>query len=165
MKRNELPCVAIRAVEEAPLISSEEMSTPGDAVRIVCRFLEEMDREYFCIVNLQSDTRPICMNVVSIGTLSCSVVHPREVFKSAILANAASIILIHNHPSGRLSPSNEDLEITKRLQQAGTIIGIQVVDHVIAGHSGDYFSFREHGILQENEESLGTAAEYQYHSI
>ena len=63
MKRNELPCVAIRAVEEAPLISSEEMRTPGDAVRIVCRFLEEMDREYFCIVNLQSDTRPICIKV------------------------------------------------------------------------------------------------------
>lgn len=159
MNRNELPCVAIRAVEEAPFISNEEMRTPADAVRIVCRFLEKMDREYFCVVNLQSDTRPISMNVVSIGTLCCSIVHPREVFKSAILSNAASIILIHNHPSGRLSPSHEDFEITERLQQAGTLIGIPVTDHVIAGRAGDFFSFRENGLLQEPDWTSGMAAE------
>ena len=148
MNGKQLSFTAIRAVDMPPLISNEEIHTPDDAVRIVCGFLEEMDREYFCVVNLQSDGRPINMNIVSIGTLNGSIVHPREVFKGAILANAASIIVLHNHPSGRLSPSEEDIEITNRLQESGTIIGIPVTDHVIAGKAGGYFSFREHGIKE-----------------
>lgn len=159
MNKNELPCVAIRMVEMPPLISNEEMKTPGDAAHVVCRYLEGMDRECFCVVNLQSDARPINMNIVSVGTLSCSLVHPREVFKSAILANAASVILFHNHPSGRLEPSEEDLEITRRLLQAGTLLGIPVEDHIIAGKSGDYFSFREQGIFPEDTQVLHIAAE------
>ena len=91
--------VAVRMVDEPPLISDEPMNSPDAAVRVIGAFLEGMDREYFCVVNLQSDLRPMSVNIVSIGALSCSVVHPREVFKSAILSNAASIILIHNHPS------------------------------------------------------------------
>ena len=151
--------VAVRMVDEPPLISEEPMDSPDAAVRVISRFLEGMDREYFCVVNLQSGMRPICMNIVSIGTLGYSVAHPREVFKSAILSNAASIILIHNHPSGRMVPSEEDLEITSRLQQAGSLIGIPVEDHIITGRSGDYYSFGDHGILPQNGQMMQTAAE------
>lgn len=151
--------VAVRMVDEPPLISDEPMNSPDAAVRVIGAFLEGMDREYFCVVNLQSDLRPMSMNIVSIGALSCSVVHPREVFKSAILSNAASIILIHNHPSGKLTPSEEDMEITNRLQQAGSLIGIPVADHIITGRSGDYFSFGNHGILPEHGQMMQTAAE------
>jgi DNA repair protein RadC len=82
---------------------------------------------------------------ISVGTLSASLVHPREVFKPAIRASAASVVLAHNHPSGRVEPSREDREVTKRLVDAAEIIGIEVLDHVILGDG--YFSMEEHGML------------------
>jgi DNA repair protein RadC len=87
------------------------------------------------------------MHIVSVGTLSGAFVHPREVFKAAILGNAAAIILFHNHPSGDPDPSREDRELTLRLIQAGRILGIDVLDHVILGDEGRYYSFKEHGVL------------------
>lgn len=160
MLENRLPRVAIKMVQESTLISKEVMNTPEAAVRIVCDFLKDRDREYFCIVNIRNDCRPVNMNVVSVGTINYAIIHPREVFKSAILSNAASIILFHNHPSGCLTPSEEDLKVTSRLQEAGSLLGIPVADHIIAGASGDYLSLKEQGIIQENEQRLGMAAEW-----
>lgn len=85
-------------------------------------------------------------NVVSTGSLTASIVHPREVFKPAILTSAAGIILTHNHPSGDPAPSPEDVEITKRLKEVGGIMGIQVLDHVIVGDNR-YFSFSDKGMI------------------
>ena len=85
------------------------------------------------------------MPTISVGTLSASLVHPREVFKPAIKASAASVILAHNHPSGKVEPSREDREVTQRMSGAAQIIGIEVLDHVILGDG--YFSMKEHGML------------------
>ena len=79
------------------------------------------------------------------GSLNQSIVHPREVFKTALLSSAAAIILIHNHPTGDTTPSSEDFEVTRRLQEAGTLLGIKVLDHIIIGTS--YYSFAEMGVI------------------
>ena len=147
--------VAVRLVDEQPLYSNEPMDCPEAAIRVMSSFLKDMDREIFCVVNLQEDLRPINMETVSVGVLNGALVHPREVMKSAILSNAASIMLVHNHPSGRLAPSSEDIAVTERMQDAGQIIGIKVVDHIITGRkTGRYFSFQESGMLRDSPSQL-----------
>jgi len=89
----------------------------------------------------------MAVEVVSIGTLNSALVHPREVFKGAIINSANSIILAHNHPSGDPSPSNEDKEITNRLVEAGEIIGISVLDHIVIGSNDKFVSFKEQGLI------------------
>ncbi|MEA2036538.1 MAG: DNA repair protein RadC [Nanoarchaeota archaeon] len=100
------------------------------------------DKEYFMVLHLDSKNRVIKDETVSTGTLNNSLVHPREIFKSAIKENANSVILVHNHPSGDPTPSSEDKEITERLFDAGELLDIKVLDHVIIG-KGEYFSFKE----------------------
>jgi DNA repair protein RadC len=96
------------------------------------------DREEFVVVLLDAKHRPIGVNTVSIGSLTASIVHPREVFKPAIAGSSAALLLAHNHPSGDPAPSAEDVELTKRLREAGELLGIRVVDHVILGDSRHY---------------------------
>lgn len=143
--------VSIRLVEEPPLLSQEPMIHPEAAIRVLQEFLKDMDREMFCIVNLQSNLCPINMSVVSVGSLNQSLVHPRELLKSVILSNAASMIMIHNHPSGKLEPSKDDIMVTERMQQIGSLIGIEVLDHIITGRGKDYYSFKENKILSVPE--------------
>ena len=95
---------------------------------------------------IDTKNQPTSINICSRGSLNSCIVHPREVFKPAILSNASSIILGHNHPSGVTTPSQEDINLTKRLQEAGTILGIEVIDHIIIGDEG-YCSFKEKQIL------------------
>lgn len=138
---------AVRLVKEAPLLSEEAVSTPEDAIRILGDVFKDYDREVAGVVHLRSDNAPINMVIISMGTLNQSLVHPREVLKAAFLSNAASILLFHNHPSGSLQPSKEDIAITGRLQQLCMLAGIPVVDHIILGGCQSYFSFREKEIL------------------
>lgn len=109
-------------------------------------FLMQETKEMFLTLHLDGKNRIIAMDVVSIGSLNQSIVHPREVFKTALLSNAAALILIHQHPSGDPSPSSEDISITRRLKEAGEIMGIKVLDHIIVG-DGEYLSFVERGLL------------------
>lgn len=109
-------------------------------------FLMNETKEMFVTVHLDGKNKVICMDVVSVGSLNQSIVHPREVFKSACLSNAAAILCIHQHPSGDPQPSREDREITRRLQEAGELMGIRVLDHIIIG-DGEYLSFVESGLL------------------
>ena len=102
------------------------------------------DREEFIVLLLDAKNKLLGFHVVSVGSLTSSVVHPREVFKVAILGNAAAVILLHNHPSGDPTPSNEDLSITTRLCQIGEVLGIRVLDHVVIG-DGRYVSFVDDG--------------------
>ena len=97
-----------------------------------------IDREKFVVLLLDAKHRAIGVNVVSLGSLTSTVVHPREVFKPAIAGNSAAIILAHGHPSGCAEPSSEDAEITRRLGEAGELLGIRVVDHVILGDGKHY---------------------------
>ena len=113
--------------------------------QILNEYIEE-DREAFAVVLLDTKLKPIGHYVVSTGTLNQSLVHPREVFKKAIVASAYSIMLLHNHPSGDPNPSNEDKLITQRLVEVGKIVGIEVLDHLIVGR-GNFYSFREKGNL------------------
>ena len=106
-------------------------------------FFVNSDREMFLVASLNTKNEPTQIEVVSVGSLNASIVHPREVFKSAIISNAASIICAHNHPSGDLTPSKEDIEVTKRLVEAGKLLGIDVLDHIIMNDEGEYKSIRE----------------------
>lgn len=139
--------VAIRLVEQPPLYSETPMDGPEAVVRVMHDLLADMDREIFCIVNLQSDLRPINMNIVSVGALDHTIAHPREIFKSAILSNASRMLLVHNHPSGVLAPSKEDIQTTARIQEAGELLGIPLVDHVIVANRQEYYSFKEKNVL------------------
>ena len=139
--------VSVRLVKEAPILSEEEISTPEDAIRVLGDTFKDYDREVVGVVHLRSDNVPINMTIISMGTLNQSLVHPREVLKAAFLSNAASILLFHNHPSGCLKPSKDDIALTGRMQQLCMLAGIPVIDHVILGNGQSYFSFREKKIL------------------
>jgi len=110
------------------------------------RFLMQETKEMFLTLHLDGKNRIIALDMVSVGSLNQSIVHPREVFKSACLSNAAAIILVHNHPTGDPSPSSEDITITRRLKEAGELLGIRVLDHVIIGSEGKC-SFTERGLV------------------
>jgi DNA repair protein RadC len=107
--------------------------------------IANLDRENFVAMLLNTKNEVIETPTISVGTLSASLVHPREVFKPAIRASAASVILAHNHPSGNVEPSREDREVTKRLARAAELLGIELLDHVIVGDG--CFSMKEHEML------------------
>lgn len=150
-QKYQLNQVGIRIVKEPPLYSSEPMDSPASAVRLMSELLRQYDRELLCVVNLRNDLKPINVNVVSMGTINGSITHPREILKSAILSNAASIMLFHNHPSGNLTPSVEDINLTDRMAKAGQMLGIPVMDHIIIGNDDRYYSFMENRILKVPE--------------
>ena len=117
---------------------------PDRAVAAAITLIEDMTKEYFILLNLDTKNKVVSRQVISIGSLNANIVHPREVFKAAILASAAHIIVLHNHPSGDPVPSREDIEITNRLREAGKILGIDLLDHVIIG-AGRNYSLKEAG--------------------
>jgi DNA repair protein RadC len=134
--------IAMNAAEELVVIK-----TPEDAVGLVMEGMRHLDREQFKALLLNTKNQVIGQEVISIGTLNSSIVHPRELFKSAIKRSAAAIILVHNHPSGDPSPSREDIDVTERLIEAGRIIGIRVLDHLIIGDNR-FNSFKAQGLAQ-----------------
>ena len=152
----ELKQVRIQLREAEPVYSTDQISSPEDAVRVMSDTLAMMDREYCCVVNLDNRNRPINFNVVSIGDVNSAIVPIQNVFKAAILSNAHAILLAHNHPSGDLSPSREDEILTEKLIYAGKIMNINVLDHVIVGgNEGKHYSFRENeGFLFEAEPGM-----------
>ena len=135
--------VAIRMVEMPPLLSDVPMDGPEAAVKVMADMLEDYDREVVAIVNLQTDGKPINMNVVSMGALDQSIAHPREILKSTILSNASAIMLVHNHPSNKLQPSIDDIATTARVKQLCDLIGVKFLDHIIVGPGRDYYSFHQ----------------------
>ena len=144
-------CIILAAVELGRRIgqvrnpSRPVVSSPADVARLLRGRIANLDRENFVVVLLNTKNEVIETSTVSVGTLGASLVHPREVFKPAVRASAASVILAHNHPSGKVEPSQEDREVTRRLGEAAGILGIEVLDHVIVGDG--YYSMKEHGML------------------
>lgn len=120
--------------------------SPQQAAGCVMEFLRHQRREHFITLLLNTKNHIQGYEIVSVGSLNASIVHPREVFCVPVRECAASIILVHNHPSGDPSPSQEDLEVTRRLVEAGRILGVAVRDHLIIG-DGVYFSFKAEGLL------------------
>lgn len=126
--------VSIKMVREASVLYDiRKMDSSKDGAELGKRFLQDLDREQLIVCCLDTKNQPTAINVVSVGSLNTSIVHPREVFKPAILSNSASIILFHNHPSGDSAPSREDISITERIKESGNILGIKLIDHIIIG--------------------------------
>jgi len=122
--------------------SKQHIKTSEDVAKLFMERFKDIKKEYFSIVNLTSKNNMINHQTISIGNLNESLAHPREIFHSAIKSSASRVILIHNHPSGDPSPSEADLQLTERLIEAGELLGISVLDHVIIGN-GKWWSWRE----------------------
>lgn len=140
-------CPTSNGAESSLLYPQRRIRMANDAVGLFLKFLQETDREQFLLLCLNAKNEPTAIHTVSVGSLDASIVHPRDVYKTAILANSAAVIVAHNHPSGDPTPSNQDLEVTKRLQEAGELLGIAVLDHIIVGTEGAYVSLREGGYM------------------
>ena len=139
--------VSIKMVKESSfLYQTRQILSPNDAYEMIREQLEGLDREQFIIACLNTKNEPTNISVVSVGSLNKAIVHPREVFKTAILSNAASIMAFHNHPSGEITPSQQDIQLTNRLYEAGELLGIKLLDHLIIG-DGTFTSLKEKGYL------------------
>ena len=137
-------------VKEPSLYSTEKITGPEDVKKVIAKELSTYDREVFAVLNLKTNGQPINLNICSVGTLDASVVSPREVFKSTILSNSAAFVAIHNHPSGSISPSQEDKDVTRRLLACSELLGVRMMDHIIvAGETGDIYSFKSEGLLDQ----------------
>ena len=124
-----------------------KISDSAMVASLVAKYVGIPDREMFVVLAINTRNKITGIHTVSVGSLDTSIVHPREVFKFAILANASSIIVAHNHPSGDTTPSSDDIELTKRLKQASEILAIDLLDHIVLGHDGQYLSFRDRGLF------------------
>ncbi|AXM88927.1 DNA repair protein RadC [Anoxybacillus ayderensis G10] len=139
--------ISLKVVREKSfLYPKRRITSPEDAYNLVKSFLVDVDREYFLVICLDTKNQPTAINICHMGSLNASIVHPREVLKPAILSNSASIIVAHNHPSSDPTPSREDIEVTKRLSEAGKIIGIDLLDHIIVGIDR-FISLKEKGYV------------------
>ncbi len=140
--------IKLSVVKESTGIEPIAIESQYDAANL--KFIRDeivhSDREVFICLHLNIKHAVISYEIVSVGSLNFSVVHPRECFKGALLANAAAIIAYHNHPSGDPEPSPEDIAVTKRLVDAGKILGIEVLDHIIFGNRG-FISLQERGLM------------------
>jgi DNA repair protein RadC len=135
-----------RRLSRAAQAGRPQVRSPADVAALVMEDMRYLDREHFRTLSLNTKNQLVHLDTISVGSLNSSLVHPREVFKRAVMHSAAAVILVHNHPSGDPAPSAEDVEVTRRLVQAGGILGIAVLDHVIIG-DGRYVSLKEEGLL------------------
>lgn len=131
-----LPICRISLVRESPArYVAVKADCPMKVYKALRPMFKGLDREHFVVCCLDSALKIIAVNVVSVGCLNLTIVHPREVFKAAILANACSIIVAHNHPSGNIVPSSEDVAVSQRIREAGDILGIKLLDSLVIGES------------------------------
>jgi len=138
--------ISRRVESQSKWLSNKTIVSPSDIADIFIPLLRDEVKEKFIVISLNSANKIIRYNIISVGNLTSSVVHPREVYKVAIENNSASIILMHNHPSGNPEPSGEDIQITKKLVEAGKILDISVFDHIVIG-GNKYTSFVERRII------------------
>lgn len=151
LKQYRIPCYRVSLLREGSVGSPHrKFSNSREVYEIMRPLTRDLDREHFIVLMLDSKNKLIGMNTVSVGSISASLVHPREVAKPAVVHNAAAIIGVHNHPSGDAAPSVEDRQCTERLVQAFKLLGIRLLDHIIIGES-DYFSFADAGLLGQME--------------
>lgn len=161
MNKKDFDLVGVRLVPERKLYSEKEIVCSEDAVALLSKELGEHDREVFCVLHLSPRGLPLSASITSMGELTSTLVHPREVFKSAVLSSAAGIVLLHNHPSGNLTPSEEDINTTERIAVCGRVLGIPVVDHIICAEHG-YISMRSYGyehLFNDSENDLNKIRE------
>lgn len=126
------------------LKTRSKITTPTEAVALERRAVQDHAREHFLVLYLDARHAPSARSVISIGTATASLVHPREVFQPAVLLGAVAVIVMHNHPSGDPTLSREDHEVTQRLRKAGDLLGIKLLDHIVWTTDGGFHSSREH---------------------
>ena len=136
-----------RRISVRTAVRSSTVHTPEDVVSLCWPQMRGADRELFWALALNTKNRLLRIIQVSVGSLNASIVHPRELFKGAIKLSAASVIVVHNHPSGDPTPSGADIQLTRRLMKAGDVLGIDVLDHVVIGNGGEHTSLRESGLM------------------
>jgi DNA repair protein RadC len=143
-----IPGFRIALVREpgVKLAERPQIRIAADAAPLLAQYIGDADREVFAVALLTIRHRILGLHTVSVGCLTSSLVHPREVFKPAILAGSAALLLAHNHPSGDPEPSAEDIALTRRLTAAGQLLGIEILDHLILGEGGRFVSLRERGV-------------------
>jgi len=132
--------------ERTMLYGARQIRTPVLAAELAKELYMYADREMLIVASLDAKCHPLSLEIAAIGNINACIVSPREIFKSAILSNAVHIMVFHNHVSGDCNPSNEDIDVTKRLIEVGELLGIPLLDHIIIGANNSYFSFRESGI-------------------
>ena len=144
-----IPGFRIALVREpgVKLAERPQIRVPAHAAPLLAQYIGETDREVFVVALLTVRHRVLGLHTVSVGCLTSSLVHPREVFKPAILAGSAALLLAHNHPSGDPEPSAEDIALTRRLNSGGQLLGIEILDHLVLGEAGRFVSLRERGVL------------------
>jgi DNA repair protein RadC len=130
----------------------KKVSDPGKLAEVMASILRgeddiDRDKEHFWVIGLSVKLSIMFIELVSLGTLTSALIHPRETFRRAIANGAASIACVHNHPSGDFEPSNDDLLVTEKLRAAGEIVGIKLIDHIIITNDGGFTSIKERGIL------------------
>ena len=136
--------VCIRLAKGRALYSEQPLSSPAAALNVMRREMSQYDREVLCVVNMNSRLQPINFNIVSVGDINTSIAAIPNILKSGLMTNAGSFLLLHNHPSGDVTPSKDDILTTRKVIEAGKIMGIPCVDHiVIGGGNGSYCSMRE----------------------
>lgn len=133
---------SLRSNQARPVVSR-----PEDVVRLCAPQFRGSDREHFWALALNTKNQLMRTIEVSVGSLNASIVHPRELFKEAVRLSAASVVVVHNHPSGDPTPSGADIQLTRRLVKAGDVLGIEVLDHVVIGDSGEHASLRDLGLM------------------
>ena len=152
--------VCIRLAEGHPLYSDRPLSSPEAALDVMKREMSQYDREVLCVVNMDSRLRPINFNIVSVGTIDQSIAAIPNILKSGILSNAGSFLLLHNHPSGEVTPSQDDIQTTRKVIEAGKIMGIPCMDHiVVGGGNGNYCSMREAQLADFSNQTISMTAE------
>jgi DNA repair protein RadC len=136
-----------RRVGTRPSEARQSVSTPEDVVALCNPRMRGLDREHFWTLALNTKNRLLRVIEVSVGSLNASIVHPRELFRDAVRLSAASVIVVHNHPSGDPTPSGADIQLTRRIVKAGDVLGIEVLDHVVIGDGGEHASLRDLGLM------------------
>lgn len=150
-KLTKIDIVKIQMVKDGTIeYRTKQINNPHDLAELGIKFLKHADREMFVLVSLNTKNNINCIHLVSMGTLDVAVVSARDVLKAALLSNAAALAFIHNHPSGHVEPSEEDIQLTNRLAECAELFEIKLLDHVIISDDGQYGSFLERGLIKHS---------------
>lgn len=144
--QNQVTEYAVQLVAERQL-NGPIVTGPADIAKFACDYLRTADREHFVAIALATSNRIIAVSTCHVGSVNASIVRPADVYKFLVLSNAAAAVFAHNHPSGNLEPSAEDIAVTRQLVEAGRVLGIRVLDHVIVSPEGGFTSLAERGAV------------------
>lgn len=146
MKKQIIPIVHLQMVKDTEIpYGGMKLDNPKDAAELGKRFLGDMDKECLVVCAMDTKMKPVHIQIVGMGAINYCPASIPEIFKAALLSNAANILLFHNHPSGDAAPSKEDVQLTKRVLEAGKLLGIPLQDHIILGEGNSFYSFRNSG--------------------